>query len=179
MVIAKNVTLIERAVAAIWIAGLAIAVIALLWHHPWTVLAIVLVSTLLGLVPGMWRRQAEPPPPAADDLERRRPVWSVLSELFLDTELDESDYTRICAVLAKSEYNVPQLEEILYRELHPVLFGNLLNVAGEWAGFDENWLEQSILNLKLRTRTWAIVPWKWMVRAGWIELMRKLEETNQ
>lgn len=172
----KPVALVERAVATIWLAGFAIAFFVLLWHHPWTVLAVILVSTLLGLCPGFWRRQTEPPPSAAEDLEQRRPVWSVLSELYLDTELDESDHERICSVLARSKYSVGQLEEILYRELHPVLFGNLLSVAGEWAGFDEQWLEHSILVLKLRPRTYAIVPWKWMVRGGWATLRHKLEE---
>jgi hypothetical protein len=51
-------------------------------------------------------------------------VWDVLSELYLDTELDERDSERIAAVLLESGYSAGQLEEILYRELHPVLHTN-------------------------------------------------------
>ena len=43
----------------------------------------------------------------------------MLSELYLDTELDDADYDRIAAVLLGSGYSRGQLEEILYRELHP------------------------------------------------------------
>ena len=158
------------------------ALLALLWYHTWlTLLAILLAPAscpwlAMGLIPGFWRRRGKRPRDAIDDLKRRRPVWSVLSELYLDTELDESDHERICSVLVRSKYSALQLEEILYRELHPVLFGNLLSVAGEWAGFDEQWLEQSILALKSRPRYYAIVPWKWMVRGGWAMLRHKLEE---
>jgi hypothetical protein len=34
-------------------------------------------------------------------------------------------------------YSVPQLRDISRFEVAPVVFPNLLTVAGEWAGFDE------------------------------------------
>jgi hypothetical protein len=91
----------------------------------------------------------------------------VLSELYLDTELDDRDKARIAAVLADSGYSAGQLEEILYRELHPVLHTNLLSVAGEWAGFDLEWLEGQILQGSRRRSSFAIIPGKWMVCGGW------------
>ena len=48
-----------------------------------------------------------------------------------------------------------------------MLFGNLLNVVGEWAGFNQRWLEERILERGPRRRGFAVVPGKWMVRGGW------------
>jgi hypothetical protein len=114
---------------------------------------------------------------AATDLERRRPVWNVLSELYLDTELDDRDHERIAAVLVASRYSAGQLEEILYRELHPVLHWNLLSVAGEWAGFDPDWLEEQILRRSRRRWRFAVIAGKWMVRGEWAVLEAKLRRS--
>jgi hypothetical protein len=133
----------------------------------------------MGLFPGAWMRRDDGVPVAATDLERRRPVWSALSELYLDTELDDRDHERIAAVLIDSGYSTGQLEEILYRELHPVLHMNLLSVAGEWAGFDPGSLEEQILRRRpLRARL-AIVPGKWMVRSEWATLEAKLRSAGR
>lgn len=106
-------------------------------------------------------------------------MWNVLSELYLDTELDELDNERIAAVLVDSGYGTGQLEEILYRELHPLLHSNLLSVAGEWAGFDPDWLEQRILRPRPRRSRFAIIPGKWMVRSAWAILEAKLGGTGR
>jgi hypothetical protein len=79
------------------------------------------------------------------ELERRRPVWDALSELFLDTELQPEDHRRIARILSTSGYSEPELEQILRLEVGPTLLPNLLSVAGEWAGFDLGWLEAEIL----------------------------------
>lgn len=79
-----------------------------------------------------------------DQVNERMPVWMALSELFLDTELREVDHDRIAAVLAASPYSVEKIEEILCCELTPVLKWNLRSVAGEWAGFNEQWLIEKI-----------------------------------
>ena len=76
--------------------------------------------------------------------DERMPVWSALSELFLDTELRKEDHDRIAAVLAASPYSVEKIEEILRFEVTPVLRANLLCVAGEWVGFDDDWLREKI-----------------------------------
>ena len=72
------------------------------------------------------------------EIERRKPVWLALSELWLDTELTQDDLRRMA--MKKSGYRVPQLRDIYLFEVAPVVFPNLLVVAGEWAGFDEEWL---------------------------------------
>lgn len=77
------------------------------------------------------------------ELAARRPVWIALSELFLDTDV-RIWYVNILRALAASPYTEEQLRFILDNEVAPVLEGNLLSVAGEWAGFDESWLVGAI-----------------------------------
>jgi hypothetical protein len=89
---------------------------------------------------------ADPMKPAAKDLERRRPVWEAMSELFLDTQLGAKDHQRIANVLATSGYSARELDRILWQELCPVLAANLRSPAGEWAGFDMQHAEREIVN---------------------------------
>ena len=74
------------------------------------------------------------------DIARRKPVWSALSDLWLDTELSDDDLLRIAGVMKRSEYSINELRDIYLFEVAPVVFLNLLTVAGEWAGFNEEWL---------------------------------------
>jgi hypothetical protein len=82
--------------------------------------------------------------PAGEDLQHRRPVWAALSDLFLDTDTSLARSWRV-GVLAVSPYSIEELQEILVDEVYPVCRSNLFSVAGEWAGFDPEWLESSIL----------------------------------
>jgi|SRR5215472_7682823 hypothetical protein len=72
-------------------------------------------------------------------IEHRRPVWIALADLFLDTDVTLF-YPAIARTLAESPYSIEELRAILFDEVAPVLQGNLLSVAGEWAGFEEEWL---------------------------------------
>jgi hypothetical protein len=79
-----------------------------------------------------------------EELLARRPVWEALSDLFLDTDVSLARKWRVEA-LAKSPYSVEQLQSILVEEVYPVCKYNLFSIAGEWAGFDPEWLERKIL----------------------------------
>jgi hypothetical protein len=74
------------------------------------------------------------------ELERRKPVWTAFSELWLDTELDDNDLQRIARIVQASGYAIAELRDIYLYEVAPVVSPNLLTVAGEWDGFDEQWL---------------------------------------
>lgn len=74
----------------------------------------------------------------------RRPVWEALSTLFLDTDVSLLREYR-ASVLAGSPYTISEIEAILTDEVFPVCRWNLLSIAGEWAGFDTEWLESQIL----------------------------------
>jgi hypothetical protein len=69
-----------------------------------------------------------------EELERRRPVWDAMSDVFLDTET-RWGMPRIAFVLARSGYSAEELEAIWDHEIVPECAWNLLQIAGEWALF--------------------------------------------
>ena len=85
----------------------------------------------------------------ADDA--RIPVWTALSDLYLDTDVGLS-HDHIVRTLAASPYSLEKLHEMLMYDVHPALYPNLMSVAGEWAGFDEAWLVERIAAVRRRPR---------------------------
>jgi len=88
---------------------------------------------------------------AAQDLQARRPVWSALSDLYLDTEY-RSSVRSAARDLSASPYSLDELREILMREVHPVLAWNLCATAGVWDRFDQDWLCDRIVQGQRRPR---------------------------
>lgn len=88
------------------------------------------------------------------EIADRKPVWTALSSLYLDTELQERDFEGITKIIQKSPYSLDEVKTIDKYEVFPVLIPNLLSVAGEWAGFNEEWLVDAIIrNLPKRDST--------------------------
>lgn len=92
----------------------------------------------------------------------RRPVWNALSELWLDGELGVAERERLAIELAASAFSVAELRDIHDREVAPVVSRNLDSIAGEWAGFDLDWLAERCAKaaddrdtLSARLRLWA------------------------
>ncbi|MGV3621933.1 MAG: DUF7079 family protein [Archangium sp.] len=102
-----------------------------------------------------------------DELERRRPLWDAMSDLFLDTEVRWS-VPYVARRCVESGYDAEVLERIFWVEVFPEAIGNLLQVAGEWAGL--------VLNEKalVRRANENKVPWLsrratgWMVEKEWL-----------
>ena len=46
------------------------------------------------------------------NLEERRPIWIALSEFYLDTELDGSDFRRIAFTILDSTYSFDEVKRI-------------------------------------------------------------------
>jgi hypothetical protein len=88
---------------------------------------------------------------AFDNLESRRIVWAAFSDLFLDTELDESLYENIARICIESPFSPEECEKIFWNEVYPVCIGNMLVPAGVWEAFDKEWLEAAI---KRHVSTW-------------------------
>lgn len=107
--------------------------------------------------------------PPSEELERRRPVWGALSDLFLDTELDQGWLTTIARTLARSGYSDEELEQILYGEVFPACSCNLHSMAGEWAGIDVDWLQERILgNERKFWKKWRVFQWgRGMIEEDW------------
>jgi hypothetical protein len=90
-----------------------------------------------------------------------------ISELFLDTHLEEEDFVRLRDVLKESQLSIDKLDLIYYEEIAPLLYGNLESTAGEWSGFEPDWLEQEISKQSSK-RIVDKVPWLSKVRGYWV-----------
>lgn len=114
-------------------------------------------------------------------MSARLSVWTTLSELFLDTELDEADFRRIAEVLRGSPYDLAMLENILRDEVAPAFGSNLLSVAGQWAPWTEDEVQEIMKRSLSRT---ASGGWVGRIRAcfqrqivpdEWSRIVRLLE----
>lgn len=107
------------------------------------------------------------------EIDRRRPVWVALSDLYLDTELQPSDHDRIAGTIVASGYSIDEIEKILRREVGPIVGMNMLSVTGEWTGFNEDWLVESILRYQSSWRRFLPRFTAFgMIRSHWQEIQR-------
>lgn len=92
-----------------------------------------------------------------EEIQNRIPVWCALAQLFLDTELHPADFARIAAVIFQAGLSAEEAEKILNQEVAPAFTSNLLNVAGEWAGWSDEFIKERVLaHLKAKTAQRAI-----------------------
>jgi hypothetical protein len=80
------------------------------------------------------------------EIALRKPIWLALSELYLDTELSETDLENIAAVIVEKNLTIAEAKKIDKYEVFPILLPNVLSVAGDWAGFDKDWLFEKIIH---------------------------------
>ena len=92
---------------------------------------------------------------SAEELDRRVPVWTALTDLFRDTEFTDLDAAYVARVLTASGYDPPTLERIFRDEVAPAFGGNMLSVAGEWAGWSEEVVRDHVLARLARRRTFG------------------------
>jgi hypothetical protein len=85
-------------------------------------------------------------------LEERKSIWIVMSEFFVDNEID---YDREVALI--DQYLLSDLKQIFFREVAPACGPNLMTpVPPVWAGFEPDWVVTEICsNLAKRERSWA------------------------
>jgi hypothetical protein len=105
------------------------------------------------------------------EVRRKLPVWHALSELFLDTEIQASDYDYIARRLRESGLPAEQIRQILADEVAPAFAPNLRSVAGEWVP----WNEESVREIMTRPmwRPTRLLR-KWMARRVVAEEWAKL-----
>jgi hypothetical protein len=82
---------------------------------------------------------------AEAEIERRLPVWCALSDLFLDNWFDPPYYEKIAATLRASGYTRKELRSIFFDEVTPGFAFNLLSIAGEWAGWDAQFVRDQMI----------------------------------
>jgi len=108
-------------------------------------------------------------------IEERKPIWSALSELFLDTNLEAPDIERISKRLAESPYPTQKIEEILRFEVTPPLKWNMMVVAGEWAGFDDDFLCERI-SPRIDRKPFIRFPVFGLIQEDWRKIKTRIHE---
>ena len=123
-----------------------------------------------GLFGGLVYRMTTVP----EDLDRRRPIWEALSDLFLDTELTEAFYRFIAQRIIESGYTPAEVRRILWAEVFPVIEFNLRHPAGVWEGFRGDWLQETILGAGEKQTAAQQPGTATIVREPWSEVCRYL-----
>ncbi|MGK0270128.1 MAG: hypothetical protein ACI88H_000763 [Cocleimonas sp.] len=113
-----------------------------------------------------------------ETLTIRKPLWIALSDLFLDTELQEHDLAFIAKKMKESGYSLEEIHDILMVEVLPVCIANLYSVAAEWAGFNENWVVKTIISARRpnRLRQWINHRSFWMIKNQWEEVVKLYQQ---
>ncbi|HEY3740177.1 MAG TPA: hypothetical protein VGL53_10045 [Bryobacteraceae bacterium] len=113
------------------------------------------------------------------ETNERKPVWLAMSDLFLDTDV-RIWYPRVAGILAESPFTIAELADIFACEVAPIAEQNLRLVAGEWGGFDQEWLFSRILTrLSRSNRKSDAAHEDWQAVAFLISILRRLEESER
>ncbi len=78
-----------------------------------------------------------------------------MADTFLDTELTPDGYRHIADVIVKARYSAAEAETIYREDVAPAFAANLMSVAGEWAGWSEDYVRERVLE-KRGSRVWMI-----------------------
>jgi len=92
-----------------------------------------------------------------------------MTDFYLDTELTDATISYIAKTCATSPYSIRELERIMFTEVWPAFLPNLLSVAGEWAGWQEEFIKSQILEC-YRPRfylSWKLDPLKRLFCKHW------------
>lgn len=114
----------------------------------------------------------------------RKPLWKALSNFYLDTELDETDYVYISKTLIETRIELTELKEIDLYEVYPTLQMNLLSPVGVWDGFEDKWLfKQCLINHTKRLKSKPFMIYTrfknklhyWMRKKHWEEIDKRMQ----
>ena len=79
---------------------------------------------------------------------------------------------RVCA---QSKYSLSEIEQIFWNEVRPAVWFNLMSVAGEWKGFNIDWLSQRILKSNRYGRRLPIKYFHRYATSWWIKLHDEID----
>lgn len=126
-----------------------------------------------------------PLPP--DEVERRKPVWQALSNMYLDTENTEEEFQRIAQVIMNAGYSIEEADIINRQEVFPLIGTNLLGVAGDWAwdSYDQELFAHAVVRLR-RNSTWfgRVVArglhrcFRWMYAKDWVGVCQAYQDLS-
>jgi len=101
-----------------------------------------------------------------------------MTEFYLDTELTDRDIAYVARTCAASPYSLAELDRIMFCEVGPAFAPNLLSMAGEWAGWREEFIKERILQTHRRWfyAFYVLNPFKRFMRLKWGTALRQIAE---
>ena len=115
-------------------------------------------------------------------INQRKPLWLALSDLFLDTELEEFTLTHIAKTMKESGYSLKEINAILMLEVFPVCISNLYPLpGGVWSGFDENDLVKAIISAKRpnRFKQWILRRSFKLIQEDWEKILQQYDSFSK
>lgn len=116
--------------------------------------------------------------PFIDD-EAHRSARLAISQLFLDTELDELDLKSIARELTETGLPVEELQRIYETEVAPACWRNLRALpGGVWTGFDRQSLGEAIRQHRIQNsiptlwQRWSVRRWTASTRDDWSRVLK-------
>lgn len=94
-----------------------------------------------------------------DDL-RRINVWVAMADHFLDTET-RHDIPLTAMACVRAGLSVAEARDVWRYEVSPAVGFNAWDVAGEWAGWDRDWLVKTVRRVGNR---WDVRMFRWLGR---------------
>jgi len=93
-----------------------------------------------------------------------------LSSLFLDTEKTSKKLDYIASSLRRLNIPTAILSDLLRYDVFPILYPNLLSVAGVWDVSDNEWLIGQVETRRNATQWWvkSLADWAAWWSFGWI-----------
>lgn len=74
----------------------------------------------------------------------RLALWRAFSEFFLDTEPTENTFLLAAKAIFEADVSIEDARSVLRNEVFPARHHNLLDPAGVWAGWPDEWLAKNI-----------------------------------
>ncbi|MBA3699783.1 MAG: hypothetical protein H0W78_13125 [Planctomycetes bacterium] len=108
----------------------------------------------------------------------RHKVWVAFSDLFLDTDISDYYYD-VAYSCAKSGFTIDELKSILMDEVAPICGLNGFQIAGEWAGFEEDWLIDSIESYRRKSKWRKLFRYKFRLSSLilWLKIKPRIIES--
>jgi hypothetical protein len=108
-------------------------------------------------------------------------VWEAFADQFLDTET-RTEIPRIALTCLEAGLDREGAFNVWAYDVTPALWPNLWDVAGEWCGWDHDWLLERIASKRVRPSWWAHFVYRsrihlahanWVAIAECIDLLRE------
>jgi hypothetical protein len=101
-------------------------------------------------------------------VEEKR-VCLTLARLFRDAEVTDENVGSMAGSLSDVDLSVATMDHILRNDIFPILYTNIISVAGVWTKFDNDWLLSQVAHNRKFRKGWAaslVDSIAWMLLGG-------------